>query len=1590
MAQGVHPGGGHGEGWQSVTNGAADLHSSGPWFFRFFRLVGAGLSSLLVFVAGIVAGTLLHMNTPAARRIAVTQVNTLLAPSFRGKIRIEGLEGLGLGGITGANVTIDDPTGRPVLVASGVRVRVKTLAAVRSALFGGRTPLAIDLADVTVDALDVRLDSDPQGNLELMDALAPREPNAPASPNARGLRLAISRIVTKHAWAHGQVTGAPLLDVRVDDFRGALTYAPDLLDATVFGVAIAARRIRNDVDATGTLTAQVHRASQPKADGTAPRFGTHARVAWQGTAGGIGHTLRASLDDQAFDAVADVPDIDPSDVRRLWTDSPIDRKGSLHIDAHGTLPHVDIGMQAHLGAASLDATGHLLVGDTKSGSLSFSARDVDIRELAAGAPHSRLGANGDVSAVLDRDGAVSGDAALQFLGGEAAGYSIPPASIRAKGSRGAPNRIRADAEVVVQEPGAPTRLAVHCHPSGDSSVVAFQLDSDAPDLTRVPELHGRAGGSARVAAGGTLDLGSRIIDAKLDANVADIAQGSTRIATASISARATGPVTGPHVEVAARARGIDAGGIHWVSAGATATGPASAPHVEASARGPDTPDIDARVDVETAGGLSLHALRLTLARAGEHALVTARTIAFGGGRFAVDDGRVEGAGGSIRATAAASPGRLRLRAQIADIDLSRVARLAHIEKTLKAGTVTLDTDVDLRRERGTGYARLDLAHAAADGLSALNAHLDAAIDGRRILGTASAEAGDVGSVRIDVRNVDLGGGGALSSASWREAWGYVSVDGKVDLARLAGAIPPSAFPFAEARGQVTASGHVARDDQLDITPDIVVRLGTNGLVLIPKTSATTDIDGVVVMPPPAWHLAGVDFDVDATVDGDTGALHLTTKMRDVKGPLGELSADAPHLPYGDVFGDTGRLSADLRTTPVDLHLIVPERGLGTLPPLLRQSYVTGKLQADVHAAGTMVAPNIDLAATIHKSHFSTDATNVPLDIAVKARYDGRQATLAVKAVGEGRDMAVVNASANAAAADFLQHNGSAAWSASARTHFDAFPLEAIVYLDDRGVSGRVSGDLVLDGLHRDARADANLDVSDLRVASVAYKSAHLTARAGGNELEAMLRVDQTDGFVETRARALATWGAEVAPALDPTQPLDVAVSAKSFRIAGLLPFVDQTFDELDGRMDADARVSLDPQARAVHVAGTAALTGGSIEAAAGGGQFHDVSANVRFTEDGTVTLEKLTAAGLSGHLEAHGSARLRGATLESARALVIIPSTSPIPVSAGGVEIGDVDGRFDITETTSDDGKTMQTTVEVPRLRVALPEGTSRDAQALGPMQKIRIGSHRGTQQTFVLRALDPVKPPPSSSAPATQLGIQTHLANVEVVRDADLKVNLAGRVNVDTETTSAVTGQIDLKPGGTLMIQGRKFTIEGGTVTFLGDDPSNPEVVVKAGWTAPDGTVIRAEFLGPLKTGRVKLTSEPTLPQEEIVQLLVFGSASGKQAQSSTTQNTAIGAAGGEAAQPLNHALSQLGLGSVTANVDTTSSANPRPEVEVQVARDISIQLAVALGAPLPGVNPDLTLLTVDWRFLSNWSLASTLGNAGTTLFDVLWQRRY
>jgi translocation and assembly module TamB len=220
----------------------------------------------------------------------------------------------------------------------------------------------------------------------------------------------------------------------------------------------------------------------------------------------------------------------------------------------------------------------------------------------------------------------------------------------------------------------------------------------------------------------------------------------------------------------------------------------------------------------------------------------------------------------------------------------------------------------------------------------------------------------------------------------------------------------------------------------------------------------------------------------------------------------------------------------------------------------------------------------------------------------------------------------------------------------------------------------------------------------------------------------------------------------------------------------------------------------------------------------------------------------------------------------------------------------------------------------------------------------------------------------------------------------------------IDIGTTTKISGAIAI-PQGYIELQGKRFQVEGSTVTFTGQPVDDPLIHAEAVYQAPDAdqTKVIARFVGPVKTGKVTLDSEPKMADSEILSLLMFGSSDGTFGQSApageqgngTTQAASV--AGGVVTQGLNKAISGVTGGvEVQTSVDTEQTGNPRPEVEVAISRRVTAKVMYSLGVPPPGDNPDDTLLLIDWRLKGHYSTETTLGDKGTTIVDLAWKYRY
>jgi translocation and assembly module TamB len=1553
---------------------------------RALRAVASGGAGVLVAALGAV----LCLDVPAVRREVLAQVNARVFDKlFQGKLAIQSIGHLDAFGIADVDVRLDDSSGRPLLLAEGVSARIATLTLLRTLAFG-HGDLVLDLGKVSIRNLDVRIDGDDDG-VAIARAFLPRTPSTTPSrvPDGRGVHLYAPHIRIEHAWGHGQLGRIPYVDADLRGLDAAFSLSPRLVTIDARKAQVHARGIALGADVEGAATGHLEVAL---GDLPASVGRVSGRTAWDGTVGTLAETASLAIEHGRFDAAVDVREATPESIRSLWPASPISASAGLHVEAHGPLDAIAVDAHAALDAATVDLHGGLQWGAAKGAKLHLDVTGVDLHQLVAAAPASSVGLRGDVSATLAPDGRLDGEADLEVPAGHVGPHGVPRTTLKTKGFRAPSGAFGGDAAIAIEEPGVPTTIELHAVPRGQSSSVDFSIQSHAVKLGAVHRFSTDATGSAHVAGKGNVDLDRLAVDVSLDSRGQTFSRGALRVGSIAVTGQVHGRLENPDVDLSLKTRGLAWGGTSLTELDVGVRGHALTPHVTVHARSLDVPDVDAAVDVDVMSGPTFKNADLTLVRRGVTAHLQAARTRVEHGDVSVEDVSIEGLGDTLRGSFRKEGESLHVSAKASRLDVARVARLLAVDEIVREGDLAVDAAISVSGGAANGQAHVRLANGAVGSLGGISFALDGTMAGRRLDATLGFVAGDVGSGTVEARDLVAAGRSPLLATRWQSVSGDVGLDGRVDLARLGALLPPDALPASALRGVLTLKGHLERDSASDFTPLVELEASTAGFAAVGPVA-----DGADGPPRPApWHFEGVDASLTARINGQRGALDLGVRVRDAKGDLASFEGRSSVVPYRAFFASPRSALELLPDVAFDATLRVPPRPLASWPPALGPVPLEGELGADVAIRGTVRAPHVTATARLRQGGASAARLSDPVDLSLEGAYDGSRLDLALHGDQESRRVLDAEGVVTVSARDLLAATADLPWKASAKVHVEAFPLVTIGALDDRQVRGALSGDVKVDDLHADARAQGKLTVRSLKVGDAVYPTAVATFGADGKTVDAEVRLDQADGFGSVKATVAAAWGASLAPVPDPKRSLGVEVQAKHFRAAALLPFVRGGVDELDGVLDASVKATVDPVSREVHAQGAASIEDGVFRLPSFGGELHDISAKVTLAPDGLLTVDKLIAFGVSGELLASASARLDGLRLVAAKAAVRIPKSQPLPLSVGGSPIGMVDGRVDITETTSTDRRSLEIGADIPTFHLVVPEAGAQDVQSLGPIPGVVVGHHLAPG-TFVADAHDPDEDRGeevvSRAADAVQIHVTTHFGDdVLLRRGADLRIGLTGGPSVTVTDKAHVSGQVQLR-NGVLNLYGKTFEIDHGTVTFVGDDASNPQVSVTAGWTAPEGTQVYADFIGPLRTGKVVLRSEPALPNNEIVQLLLFGTTDGQSAAGQPPSGTtsALGAAGSQAAQPLNRALDQFGLSAVSAKLDSTSAA-AKPEVEIQVARDISVQLAhiLFIGPPPPGSSPDTTLLTIDWRFLRKWSLAATVGNAGSSVVDLLWQYRY
>ncbi len=138
------------------------------------------------------------------------------------------------------------------------------------------------------------------------------------------------------------------------------------------------------------------------------------------------------------------------------------------------------------------------------------------------------------------------------------------------------------------------------------------------------------------------------------------------------------------------------------------------------------------------------------------------------------------------------------------------------------------------------------------------------------------------------------------------------------------------------------------------------------------------------------------------------------------------------------------------------------------------------------------------------------------------------------------------------------------------------------------------------------------------------------------------------------------------------------------------------------------------------------LSDGVAQLAAVGQRFDQIKARVSL-EPGKAKLEELSARATAGRLKVTGEARFDGLELTGADAHLRIAKSERVSLSVAGTELGETYGAIDVKLRPGQTKGSQALSVDIPELRVRMPDAGSQDLQNLDPAKGVRVGRGNGT-----------------------------------------------------------------------------------------------------------------------------------------------------------------------------------------------------------------------------------------------------------------------
>ncbi|MDA1324314.1 MAG: translocation/assembly module TamB domain-containing protein [Proteobacteria bacterium] len=432
----------------------------------------------------------------------------------------------------------------------------------------------------------------------------------------------------------------------------------------------------------------------------------------------------------------------------------------------------------------------------------------------------------------------------------------------------------------------------------------------------------------------------------------------------------------------------------------------------------------------------------------------------------------------------------------------------------------------------------------------------------------------------------------------------------------------------------------------------------------------------------------------------------------------------------------------------------------------------------------------------------------------------------------------------------------------ANGQFDNLPLRLASLIDPRfQVDGSVAGKLQASGASQDPAltmsfAARNIRSPDVTKTKFAGFNLAVDVRQGSGIARATANLtgpDQTSATLSLKTQTLFSLS-PMSLALGPDLPITGDLMAN-----GQLGLIDRLVglgdDRIAGLISTKAKITGTLGKPVIH--GDARLSGGSYEGAATGTVLRKIEGHVIFSGDSARLVALSAGDGAKGRLSGTGVVQFAGAG-----------------ASSGGVDIK-LDRftalRHPLAEATVTGGMTLSGSLEAPHLagRMQVDKGEIRIPDQL-PEQIIELEFVEINGQTENVENPAVAREPSLAKTFPVSLDLTLNFPHRIFVRGRGLDSEWKGDITVSGKTDAPIIKGKLQAIRGTFAFAGKSFAVKSGSV-FFPNSAAEPEIEAVAEATLKD-LVARVEISGNVSKPAINISSDPALPQEDVLAHILFG----------------------------------------------------------------------------------------------------------------------